>query len=62
MRGEPKSLRRYLLRHGDGKELERDYLDAAGNSYPYEWLARVSSFIVIMCGCLRNGFPVVRKR
>lgn len=62
MRGEPKSIRRYLLRHGDGKELEREYVDAAGNVWPYEWLAKLSSFVAIMCGCFRNGFPVVRKR
>lgn len=62
MRGEAKSISRYLRRHGDSKNQEVDYLDVAGNVYQYKWLAGLFSFIYIFLGCLRNGFPVVLRK
>ena len=62
MRGEAKSISRYLRRHGASKNQEVDYLDVAGNVYSYKWLASLFSFFYIVFGCLRNGFPVVLKK
>lgn len=62
MKGEPKSVSRYLRRHGESKDQETEYLDVAGNVFSYQWVAKLSSFLHIFVGCLKNGFPIVRKR
>lgn len=61
MKGRVKSEARYLLRHGERKNLEKGYVDVVGNYYNSKTAAKLSSFLAIMAGCMRNGFPVVRK-
>ena len=56
-----KFISRYLLRHGESKDLERGYVDVTGHYYDSKLAARLSSFLTIMFGCLRNGFPVMRR-
>lgn len=61
MKGRVKSESRYLLRHGGRKNLDKGYVDVVGNYYDSRLAARLSSFLAIMAGCMRNGFPVVRR-
>lgn len=54
-----RSVRRYLKRHGEAKELDREWVDVAGKVYDTEMAAKVSSFLTIVYGCFKRGFPVV---
>ena len=56
--------RRFLLnRYKKGKlrksETESYYVDNKGIEYPYKWEAQLSSFVNVMEGCFKNGFPIV---
>ena len=37
------------------------YADNAGRDFDYKIAARISSFLNIFVGCMRNGFPIVVK-
>ena len=62
MRNEARSISRYLRRHGDSKNKVQFYTDNAGNEFDYKIAARLSSFLNILFGCLKNGFPIAIKR
>lgn len=53
--------RRYLLRKGETKWKEQLYADNLGNEYRYKRVAQLSSFVNIVNGCFRNGFPITLK-
>lgn len=59
---ENRRVRRYLLQHGERKDLGTTYADNLGHEYDYEWVAKFSSFCNVFFGCLKNGFPIVVTR
>lgn len=54
--------KRLLLRRGITKYKEQVYADNLGHEYRYLWLAKFASFLNVITGCFRNGFPIVVKR
>ena len=53
--------KRLLLRRGETRDQIQSYADNLGHEYNYAWIARLASFLNILTGCLRNGFPIVVK-
>lgn len=53
-----RSVIRFLKRHGSSDELDRDYIDVAGNAYSNKLAAKISSFGLMVIGCIKNGFPI----
>ena len=51
--------RRLLLRKGKRGEEYTTYVDNKGNEFDYKIAAKLSSFLNIMWGCTKRGFPVV---
>lgn len=51
--------RRLLLQKGKRGEEYTTYVDNKGNEFDYKIAAKLSSFLNIMWGCTKRGFPVV---
>ena len=51
--------RRLLLRRGKRGEEFTTYVDNMGNEFDYKIAAKLSSFLNIMWGCTKRGFPIV---
>lgn len=50
--------RRLLLRKGGRRNEKTSFADNIGTEYDFLWAAKGSSFLNILMGCLKNGFPV----
>lgn len=56
---EKRRITRYLIQHGDRKDMGTTYADNLGHEYDYKWIAKFSSFCNVIAGCFKNGFPIV---
>lgn len=56
---ENRRVKRYLLQHGDRKDIGTTYADNLGHEYDYKWVAKFASFCNVFFGCFKNGFPIV---
>lgn len=57
-----RKFRRAFEKREKAKPVGTDYIDIVGDAHEYRWLAMLSSFIYIVSGGFKYGFPVSSSR